>query len=166
VRANSILCRDTKVDVLDRTTSDDLLLSGTLFTEFVKGIGYRIVRNLSTYTATDNLAYTDRHVNYELNYMAYDLRTSIEEKFIGIKATPATIGSIRSAIISKLEYYKGNLEIIVDSQDSSGARLNAYRNLKITISGDVCTIRFEIFPTVGINYITFEIFAQLPTLSA
>jgi hypothetical protein len=166
VKANSILCRDTKVDVLDRTTSDDLLLSGTLFAEFVKGIGYRIVRNLSTYTATDNLAYTDRHVNYELNYMAYDLRTAIEEKFIGVKATPATIGSIRSAVISKLEYYKGNLEIIVDSQDSSGARLNAYRNLKITISGDICTIRFEIFPTVGINYITFEIFAQLPTLSA
>ena len=166
VRANSILCRDTRVDVLDRTTSDDLLLSGTLFAEFVKGIGYRIVRNLSTYTATDNLAYTDRHVNYELNYMAYDLRTAIEEKFIGVKATPATIGSIRSSVISKLEYYKGNLEIIVDSQDSSGARLNAYRNLKITISGDICTIRFEIFPTVGINYITFEIFAQLPTLSA
>ena len=167
VKANSILCRDTKVDVLDRTTSDDLLLSGTLFAEFVKGIGYRIVRNLSTYTATDNLAYTDRHVNYELNYMAYDLRTFIEERFIGVKATPATVGSIRSAVISKLEFYKGNLEIIVDSQDlATGAKLNAYRNLKITISGDICTIRFEIFPTVGINYITFEIFAQLPTLSA
>ena len=167
VKANSILCRDTKVDVLDRTTSDDLLLSGTLFAEFVKGIGYRIVRNLSTYTATDNLAYTDRHVNYELNYMAYDLRTFIEERFIGVKATPATVGSIRSAVISKLEYYKGNLEIIVDSQDvASGGKLNAYRNLKIIISGDICTIRFEIFPTVGINYITFEIFAQLPTLSA
>ena len=166
VRANSILCRDTKVDVLDRTTSDDLLLSGTLFAEFVKGIGYRIVRNLSTYTATDNLAYTDRHVNYELNYMAYDLRTFIEERFVGVKATPATVGSIRSAVISKLDYYKTNLEIIVDSQDSSGTVLNAYRNLKITISGDICTIRFEIFPTVGINYITFEIFAQLPTLSA
>jgi hypothetical protein len=167
VKANSILCRDTKVDVLDRTTSDDLLLSGTLFTEFVRGQGYRIVRNLSTYTATDNLAYTDRHVNYELNYMAYDLRTLIEERFVGVKATPGTVGSIRSAVISKLEYYKGNLEIIVDSQDiATGAILNAYRNLKITISGDICTIRFEIFPTVGINYITFEIFAQLPTLSA
>ena len=167
VRANKILSKNTTIDVLDKTTSDDLLLSGVLFCEFVKNQGYRIVRNLSTYVATDNLAYTDRHVNYELNFMAYDLRTFIEERFIGVKATPATVASVKSSVISKLDYYKNGIEIIVDSQDlATGATLNAYRNLRVTISGDICTIRFEIFPAVGINYITFEIFAQLPTLSA
>ena len=74
VRANKILCKNTTIDVLNKTTSDELLLSGVLFSEFAKGKGYRIVRNLSTYVSTDNLAYTDRHVNYELNFMAYDLR--------------------------------------------------------------------------------------------
>ena len=167
VRANKILCKNTTIDVLDKTTSDDLLLSGILFAEFVKNKGYRVVRNLSTYVATDNVAYTDRNVNYELNFMAYDLRTFIEERYIGIKGTPATVASIKSSVISKLDYYKNGVEIIVDSNDlTTGAVLNAYRNLKITISGDICTIRFEIFPAVGINYITFTIFAQLPTLSA
>ena len=167
VRANDILCANTRVDTLDKTTSDDLLLNGCLFTEKVKGQGFRITRNLSTYVATDNLAYTDRHVNYELNFMAYDLRTFIVDKFVGVKATPGTVASVKSAVISKLDYYKNGIEIIVDSQDLvTGERLNAYRDLSITISGDICTIRFEVFPAVGINYITFEIFAKLPTLSA
>ena len=167
VRANEVLCNNARVDTLDKNTSDQLLQSGILFTEKVKGQGYRIVKNISTYTATDNVAYTDRHVNYELNYMAYDLRTFIENRFTGVKATPAVVASVKSSVITKLEVYKNDLEIIVDSQDlSTGATLNAYKNLKVTISGDICTIRFEIFPAVGINYITFEIFAQLPTLSA
>jgi hypothetical protein len=167
VRTIEIICNNTRVDALDRNTSDELLKSGVFFAEKVKGQGYRIVRNLSTYTATDNVAYTDRNVNYELNYMAYDLRTFIENRFTGVKATPAVVASVKSSVITKLEVYKNDLEIIVDSQDlSTGATLNAYRNLKVTISGDICTIRFEIFPAVGINYITFEIFAQLPTLSA
>ena len=167
VRAIEVLCANAKVDTLDKNTSDLLLQRGVLFTEKVKSQGDRVVKNLSTYTATDNLAYTDRNVNYELNYMSYDLRKFIVDKFVGAKATPAVVASVKSAVITKLEYYKTNLEIIVDSQDTlTGASLNAYRNIKVTISGDICTIRFEIFPAVGINYVTFEIFAKLPTLSA
>ena len=167
VKATDILCRNQKIDTLDKNTSDELLQSGVLFSEKVKGQGFRIVKNLSTYTSTDNVAYTDRNVNYELNYIAYDLRTFIENRFTGAKATPAIVASVKSSVISKLEVYKRDLEIIVDSEDlATGTKLNAYKNLKVTVSGDICTIRFEIFPAVGINYITFEIFAQLPTLSA
>jgi hypothetical protein len=167
VRANNIVCRNTYLDTLDKNTSNELLMNGCLFTEKVTGKGFRIVRNLSTYLSTDNLAYTDRHVNYELNFMSYDLRTFIEDKFVGEKSTPATAASIKSAVISKLDYYKNSLEIIVNSQDPiTGKPQNAYKDLKITISGDICTIRFEIFPAVGINYLTFEIVATLPTISA
>ena len=167
VKALEVLCNNARIDTLDKNTSDLLLQRGLLFTEKVKSKGDRVVKNLSTYTATDNVAYTDRNVNYELNYMAYDLRTFIVDTFVGAKATPAVVASVKSAVITKLEYYKTNLEIIVDSQDAStGASINAYRNIKVTISGDICTIRFEIFPAVGINYVTFEIFAKLPTLSA
>ena len=138
-----------------------------MFAEKVKGQGFRVVKNISTYTATDNVAYTDRNVNYELNYMAYDLRTFIENRFTGVKATPAVASSVKTSVISKLDVYKNDLEIIVDSTDpTTGTAINAYKDLKVTISGDICTIRFAIFPAVGINYITFEIFAQLPTLSA
>jgi len=154
-------------DAQDKNDSDLLLQNSVLFVEKVEGQGFRIVRNYSTYNRDDNLAYTERHVNAELNYMAYDLRTFIEERFTGLKATPATVANIKSAVVSKLEIYKRDLEIIVDSSDPvTGAALNAYRNIKVTISGDIATIRFEIFPTIGINYFKFDIVAQLPTISA
>lgn len=154
-------------DPADRNDSDQLLQNSVLFCEKVAGKGFRVVRNYSTYAQDDNLAYTERHVNAELNYMAYDLRTFIEDRFTGLKATPATVANIKSAVVSKLEVYKRDLEIIVDSSDLiTGAALNAYRNIKVTISGDIATIRFEIFPTIGINYFKFDIVAQLPTISA
>ena len=154
-------------DPQDKNDSDILLQNSVLFCEKVQGKGFRVVRNYSTYAQDDNLAYTERHVNAELNYMAYDLRTFVEERFTGLKATPATVANIKSAVISKLEIYKRDLEIIVDSSDPvTGKALNAYRNIKVTISGDIATIRFEIFPTIGINYFKFDIVAQLPTISA
>jgi len=154
-------------DPQDKNDSDQLLQNSVLFCEKVQGKGFRIVRNYSTYAQDDNLAYTERHVNAELNYMAYDLRSFIEDRFTGLRATPATVANIKSAVISKLEIYKRDLEIIVDSTDAvTGKPINAYRNLKVTISGDIATIRFEIFPTIGINYFKFDIVAQLPTISA
>lgn len=154
------------IDPQDKNTSDLMLQNGILFCEKVQGKGFRVVRNMSTYTKDDNLAYVDRHINYELNFMSYDLRTDIENRFTGLKASAATVANLKGAVISKLEYYKNTLNIITNSSDpTTSAVINAYRNLKVTISGDIATIRFEIFPTTGINYLTFEIFAQLPTIT-
>ena len=154
------------LDPRDVTISNQLLLSGILFAEQVRGKGFRVVRNLSTYTQTDNLAYTDRNVNEVLNYVSYDLRSFIEDRFTGLKATPATAMSIKESVIAKLASYR-DADIIVDSTDTvTGARINAFRNVRVTISGDIATIRFEMFPVIGINYEIIEIFAQLPTISA
>ena len=165
LRSNDLTYPNT-LDPKDVSVSNQLLLSGILFAEPVQGKGFRVVRNLSTYTQTDNLAYTDRNVNEVLNYVSYDLRTFIEDRFTGIKATPATAASIKSSLISKLSSYR-DADIIVDSTDTvTGQRLNAYRNVRVSISGDIATIRFEMFPVIGINYEIIEIFAQLPTISA
>lgn len=155
-----------ELDPKDVSASNQLLLSGILFAESVKGKGFRVVRNLSTYTQTDNLAFTDRNVNEVLNYVSYDLRTFIENRFTGLKATPATATSIKDSVIAKLSSYR-SADIIVDSSDAvTGQRINAFRNVRVNISGDIATIRFEMFPVIGINYETIEIFAQLPTISA
>tara|TARA_Y100000034_G_scaffold123532_1_gene170412 strand:+ start:1103 stop:3898 length:2796 start_codon:yes stop_codon:yes gene_type:complete len=155
-----------QLDPLDKTTSDNMLLSGILFVEPIEGKGFRVVKNISTYTKSDNLAYTDRNVREVLNHIAYDLRTGIEDRFTGLKATPATALSIKSFIDEKMQAYKDE-EIIVDSNDPiTGARVNAWRSIRVTISGDIATIRVEFFPVVGINYELITLFAQLPTISA
>ena len=165
LRSNDLLF-PPELDPKDVTASNQMLLSGILFAEAVKGKGFRVVRNLSTFTQTDNLAFTDRNVNEVLNYVSYDLRTFIEDRFTGVKATPATATAIKDSVISKMSSYR-DAEIIVDSTDTvTGQRLNAYRNVRVNISGDIATIRFEMFPVIGINYEQIEIFAQLPTISA
>jgi hypothetical protein len=164
LRANDLEYPGT-LDPKDTTVNSQLLLSGILFAEPVQGKGFRIVRNLSTYTQTDNVAYTDRNVNEVLNYISYDIRTFIEERFTGVKATPATATSIKESLIAKLSSYRDQ-DIIVDSTDLvTGQRINAFRHVRVTISGDIATIRFELFPVIGINYETIEIFAQLPVIS-
>jgi len=155
-----------QLDPADRTVSNELLLNGIHFVENVEGSGFRVVRGLNTYTRSDNLAYTDESVTQVLDYIAYDLRTGIENRFTGLKATPATAASIKSFTVDKMVQYK-NEEYIVDSTDPvTGARVNAFRNIRVTISGDIATLRLELFPVIGINFELIEIFAQLPTISA
>jgi len=155
-----------QLDPADRTVSNELLLNGIHFVENVEGSGFRVVRGLNTYTRSDNLAYTDESVTQVLDYIAYDLRTGIENRFTGLKATPATAASIKSFTVDKMVQYK-NEEFIVDSTDPvTGARVNAFRNIRVTISGDIATLRLELFPVIGINFELIEIFAQLPTISA
>ena len=105
-------------------------------------------------------------MNEVLNYVSYDLRSFIEDRFTGLKATPATATSIKDSVISKLSSYR-DADIIVDSTNTvTGQRINAFRNVRVSISGDIATGRFEMFPVIGINFETIEIFAQLPTISA
>ena len=155
-----------QLDPLDKSVSDQLLLSGILVVEPVSGKGFRVAKNISTYTKSDNLAFTDRNVREVLNHIAYDLRTGIEDRFTGLKATPAAALSIKSFVNAKMQAYK-NEEIIVDSNDPiTGARINAWRNVRVAISGDIATIKLEFFPVIGINYELITLFAQLPTISA
>ncbi len=164
LKANSMTYPST-VDVLDRTTSNQLQLGGVLFSEFIRGKGHRWVRDITTYLIDDNLANTDRHVREVLNFVAYDLRTDIEDRFTGLRALPANVASIKSRLESKLANYRKD-GVIVDSTDETGATVRAYAPPVVTVSGDIAVIKVRIFPVVGINYQTIEIFTQLPVLSA
>ena len=84
---------------------------------------------------------------------------------VSIKAKPANASSIREATAGYLELMRGQ-NIIVDSTDERGNVINAYHNIRVTISGDIARIRVEIFPVVGINFQLTEIFLQLPTQAA
>jgi hypothetical protein len=165
-KINSVNNNGSTLDPRDRTTSNQLLLGGVMFTEFIRGKGHRWVRGLTSYLIDDNLAYTDVSVNEVLNFISYELRTGIEDRFTGTKALPATVASIKSYIEGFLETYRQS-DIIVDSFDvTSGSAVKAYNNITVTVSGDIATIKVSIFPVTGINYELLELFAQLPVISA
>ncbi len=157
------LTNDSSWNPTDLTDSADLILNGALFAEFVPGQGYRWVRDLTTYIKSDNLAYAEGSVRDLVRQAVYTLRTSIERKFTGRKATPANVGAIKDFSVSILEGLRTD-EIIVDSTDpDTGVITRAYSNLRVSSSGDVVRLSVCLQPCPGINFQLEDIFLKIPT---
>lgn len=160
------LTQDASWDPADVTDANEMIINGVLFAESIDGLGTRWVRDLTTWVADDNLAYSEGSVRDAVRYVAYGLRTTLVERFTGKKATPATIANVKDAAASWLELVRQD-NIIVDSTDPvTGGTIKAYHNLKVTSSGDTVNINVGIFPVPGINFQLTDIFLQLPTQSA
>lgn len=160
MRINSIT-QDPSWDPTDRGDANEMIQAGILFHD-----GEKIVRDLTTYVSDNNLARTEGSVRDVVRYIAYGLRTFLVNRFVGDKASPATISSVKDATVEYLEIQRGD-NVIVDSTDpSTGAFLKAFHNVKVTASGDIVKVNFGMFPAVGINFILNEVFVQLPTQSA
>ena len=162
----SSLSQDASWDPSNVTDSNELIQAGVLFAETRDGVGTRWVRDLTTFVQSDNLAFSEGSTRDVVRYVAYNLRTTLVERFIGRKNTPATIQSFKDVASTFLEGARSE-EIIVDSTDlATGEVIKAYHNLQVFSSGDVVTLNVGIFPVVGINFILNNIFLQLPTQSA
>ena len=149
-----------------RTDANKLIANGVLFAQYINGKGLRWERDLTTWIKDDNLAYAEGSVRDVCRYVSYGLRTYLEDKFTGVKAKPANAGSIKQETAAYLELCRGE-NIIVDSTDATtGEVIHAYHNIRVTISGDVATLRVEVFPAVGINFTLTTIYLRLPTQSA
>lgn len=160
------ITQDASWDPTDVTDANEMIIGGVLFAESIDGVGTRWVRDLTTWVASDNLAFSEGSVRDAVRYVAFGLRTTLEERFTGKKATPATIANVKDAASSWLELVRQD-NIIVDSTDpTTGATIKAYHNLKVTSSGDTAKINVGIFPVPGINFQLTDIYLQLPTQSA
>jgi len=136
----------------DVTDAADLILNGCLFAENVPGKGTRWNRDNTTYVQDDNLAFTDGSVRDVVRFVAQGTINLIEERFIGQKATPATIASVKNALATLYEGYRSE-SIIVDSIDPiTGRQIKAYHDLIVTSVGDVLEINVGIFPVPSINF--------------
>jgi hypothetical protein len=157
--------QDASWDPLDRTDANFLIQNGVLFAETIRGKGTRWVRDITTYVQDDNLAFMEGSVRDVTRYVSYELRTFLEDRFTGIKNAPATAASIKESASGLLEVMRSQ-NIIVDSTDADGNVVRAYHNMRVTISGDIATVRVSIFPAVGINFQLTTIHLQIPTQSA
>lgn len=160
------LTQDVSWNPTDVTDSGDLIKNGVMFAETIPGTGTKWVRDLTTWVRDDNLAYSEGSVRDVVRHVAYNLRTELDRRFTGRRATPATIGSVRDVAVALLETYRTD-GIIVDSTDpATNVTIRAYHNLKVTSSGDVVRLNVGIFPVPGINFELTDIYLALPTQSA
>lgn len=132
----------------------EMILAGVMFVEQVPAQGFRWVKAITTYTRTDNDAYTEESVVQGWKNVAYELRTHLETLFTGTRATPSNIATVKEQASAKLELLKKAGQI-VDSVLPDGQRLNAYRNLNVyTLPGmpDAVAIDVTVSPVSGINF--------------
>lgn len=149
------------------TDVNTMLQSGIMFIEQTPRGTFRWVRDITTYLVDDNDAYFSGSTRDAVRFIAYDLRTDLENEFIGEKGTLANIANVRERVVKKMQDYLG-ANIIVNSLDpETGTQLlPGYRKLRVTLSGQVMTIRVEIFPVEEIAFELNDISLQLPRLSA
>jgi hypothetical protein len=163
----TIRCNGITQDPSWTPTNDgsSLILGGLVFAFLSPNAGYRFDRVTTTYTAADNDALTEESVVTNWKQISYDLRSQLESIFVGSKGTPATIQAIYDATQNILEKERqdGN---IVDSTESDGTRLKAYRNVSVTLSGDTCNVSATISPVDGVNFILNTLFLVPATISA
>lgn len=158
--------QDSSWDPNVLTDANDMIKAGVLFSYTDANNITRWCRDLTTWTADNNLAYSEGSVRDAVRYVVYGLREGIVARFTGRKAKPATIKSVKDYAIVLLEQYRSG-DVIVDSTDlATGEALRAYRNLKITSSGDVMKLTVCITPVPGINFTLFDIELALATQAA
>lgn len=146
-----------------------LIQAGVMFAEITPRKTIRMVRDETTYLVDDNICFVDGNTRDAVRFLSYDLRTDLEDQFTGLKAKPATVASIRDRVVAKMQVYLEN-SIIVSSlppeDPTSSTLIPGYRNLRVNITGNVATIRVEIFPVTGIVFQLTDIYLQLPRLAA
>lgn len=162
----SAVAQDSSWDPASVTDSGDFIQNGVMFAETLPGLGTKWVRDMTTWVRDDNLAYSEGSVRDVVRYVAYNLRKTVDTRFTGRKATPATIASVKDTVSSLLEVYRQQ-NIIVDSTDpATGQTIRAYYGLKVFSEGDIIRLNVGIFPVPGINFELIDIFLSLPTQSA
>jgi len=124
----------------------------SLLKEGVAAINYapngvpRLVRQLNTYQ-TNDLKFNEFSVVTEMFFASRDLRTYLENQYIGQAGTGITDGVLKGAVESRLALYT-DLGVFIKDPTSNVS----WWNVVITISSDVVYIDYDAYITMPVNF--------------
>lgn len=163
------LSQDNSWSPTNLTNKNQLIQGGVMFAEPAPTGGFRWVRDLTTHLLDDNIALIDGNVRDSVRFIAYDLRTFIENRFTGLKAIPATVASIKESTAAQLRSYL-NANILVESRDpenpNSATIIPGFRRLRVSVTGNTAEIKVQIFPALGIVFELITLTLGLATIVA
>lgn len=120
--------------------AEELIQAGLLFMEEVEGRGRRIVRNVTTFLTSNNIAFTEGSVNEAVNFAVFNLRTNLEF-IVGKAGFAGTISATRGAAV-------GTLGLLVDNLVITG-----YKSLDVELVLDVMDVSVSLAPVIPINFV-------------
>lgn len=141
-----------------RNPSDtDALINGGVLCVENTNTGYRVVKSISTWLTNDNFNRVEVSTGVALDYTARAVREAVAD-LKGAKGTPQTIGLAKAKTETALRALSvpepaGIGVLAGDAQNPP------YKNITVSLVGDVLSIAFQCSPVIPVNYIPVTIYA-------
>ena len=153
----SLKIRGIERKLRNPTDTDKLIRGGVLCVEDTTRRGYRVVKSITTWLNNNNYNRVEISVGVALDFVARNVRNALDP-LRGAKGNPQTMALAYSrtetTLIELARPEPGGPGVIV------GDDLNpAYRNITVSLDGDVLRVEFECSPVIPINYIPVVIYA-------
>lgn len=138
------------------TDTDLLIQAGVLCIEETNQ-GYKVVQSISTWLVNRNYNRVEQSVGVAVDFVARNVRQALDI-LRGEKANPITMARALSITESTLR------ELARPEPQGPGtivgnAESPAYKNIRVSIEGDVLRVEFQCSPVLPVNYIPVSIFA-------
>ena len=105
-----------------------------------------IIRQVTSYQS-DNLIKNEFSMVKEKFFVSRDLRSNLEDLFVGQPGNASILGRIKNAVYTRLNTY---VNMGIFTADSTGV---SYWNIILTINGDTVTIDYDAYLTAPVNFI-------------
>lgn len=135
------------------TSNSDVVqieLSGGAVLNSVRGRGFRFDKVITTFTKTENDAYTEETIVQIWKLVAFNLRQALQDAFVGRGGTLQRVSTTPAVVASVMQPLKDQ-GVITDSV-VNGQRLNAWRKVSWSLNGDRLAVDVTTTPTPGINF--------------
>ncbi len=128
-----------------------LALNGVSVINNIQGKGFRVDKGITTFTKQNNDAYTEETIVQIWKAVSYELRSTLEDVYVGRPGTVLTVQTVPAVVSRVLELFRQS-GAITDSV-INGVTIRAYRDITVQLSGDKLYVSVTISPTPGINFV-------------
>lgn len=128
-----------------------LELNGVSVVNNIAGKGFRVDKGITTFTKMDNDAYTEETIVQIWKNVAFELRSTLEDVYVGRPGNLQTVQTVPAVVSRVMELFR-QAGAITDSL-VNGVVIKAYRDITVQLSGDKLYVNVTISPTPGINFV-------------
>jgi len=132
--------------------AEELLQAGLCFGEAVDGVGFRVVRGITSYLISSNLAYTEASANRAVDYCVYSYRTEMEIA-IGQPGFGSRVAGIKALSKAALER-------------QVNVTITTFQKHQLELVSDIIEAGAEISPVLPINFVKAVLHLALPVSAA
>ena len=126
-------------DIVLVDDSNALINAGIWILETVPNVGFRCLRNVTTYLADDNLAFVEASANQATDTTVLRVREAVQTA-IGRKGFQPTVNRVGGVIID-------TLNTLIDDEV-----ISLWQNLILTLASDVLEVDVQVAPILPINF--------------